>query len=605
MLATVPIAKIVYSLLLFLLTVVFVRELGTIWFDKRIFVGNFDVAGATGVESRAFATQVVASQRVFANQIEVYQEQRDDESAADITYALPGLMPINVPTEALPGVEVTYQSVNFTQIFTALRKKMLSPNEVTGVVTAKGGLFQVAVEWPEAPAPKGGGAPLTRFLTPPARSVEAAADYVSCSLSWANAASRDEQVARWSRAQFCDWSGALSDFMALASKANSADGLDEPDTKNVRWRAAQLRSHYGDPHVFAELYRLRADLLDLLPEASKSVAELVDAQEDRLSYAMLSDSLKNLDPEKKRFAALALARPAIRLPEPPEAVKYPENWKALLSPRMAEIHAAANATGLILGRGGDPVGAGFIIGRGLVMTTRSVYQVATNGSAAGQPALCLGATAPTCKARYDLAELVFDGGAQPGNLVIVALKDYRPDPEMVPLAIQNPLPAPNSLSGSYCYLIGFPMRDARMPPEFQNRLLGGRFGERRIMPGRVLAFGPGMGDAGLEGIASIAMSEFTTDISTSAGTSGAPLVDLKSGKVIGVHYAGIWRGERGKFAYSVPIPPEAIAVLDRQRAAASSVQALPSPQPAPPTTTEGARRPRARSKPERHTGPLE
>ena len=159
-----------------------------------------------------------------------------------MTYILPGLTPLNIPPDALPGMKITYQSVNFTQIFGALRKKMLSPNEIHGIVTSTGSVFQVAVEWPRAPSPKGGGEALTRFLTPPFESLQEAADYIACSMSWANAASQNAEAAAWPRAQFCDWSGALGDFVALSAKTNSGTGLSDEEAARVRRRVAQLRS---------------------------------------------------------------------------------------------------------------------------------------------------------------------------------------------------------------------------------------------------------------------------------------------------------------------------------------------------------------------------
>ena len=78
-------------------------------------------------------------------------------------------------------------------------------------------------------------------------------------------------------------------------------------------------------------------------------------------------------------------------------------------------------------------------------------------------------------------------------------------------------------------------------------------GMRRLMPGRLLAF-----ESGVE--------RFTSDISTTGGTSGGALSDLATGAVLGVSLAGEWRGERGKFSFSSPIPEEVRQMINRRLA---------------------------------------
>lgn len=47
------------------------------------------------------------------------------------------------------------------------------------------------------------------------------------------------------------------------------------------------------------------------------------------------------------------------------------------------------------------------------------------------------------------------------------------------------------------------------------------------------------------------MRVITSDLSTTAGTAGWPLVDLRTGEAIGLHFAGRWQGgDSGKFAHA-------------------------------------------------------
>ncbi len=122
-----------------------------------------------------------------------------------------------------------------------------------------------------------------------------------------------------------------------------------------------------------------------------------------------------------------------------------------------------------------------------------------------------------------------------------------------------------------------------MPSEFISRLLKDAPGKKRLMPGHVLALGP----------SPVGTPEFarhlviTTDISTTAGTGGSPLIELKSGRVIGVSYAGRSQGERGKFAYADPIPRAALDVIARRTRGEAEPDgaALPANRAAAPVTS--------------------
>ncbi len=579
MLDVIPWMRLIYSALLIGLSGVFLRELWTVWFDDRVFVGKFDVATATAdADSKLFPAQIVGSQKLLVNQIKDYQSQGSPDQAADVTYLLPGMTPLNIPSTALPGVDITYQGVNFTSIFGTLRKSFLSPNEVSGSVTTRGGSYQATVEWPDAPRPASSkvAAP-TAFRTPPLPSLQDAADFVACSMSWATAAHRDAKVAAWPRAQFCEWSGGLGDYFAYSAKASTAKGLDEEETARLRLRAARLRTHYADPAVFAELYRLRADLLDLLPEKARTQPELVEAQEDRLRYAMLSPTLAKLPPEQKRHAALALARPALMLDEG-WTERLPGNWAALLRPPHAAIDSNAASVGLVL-RDGQPAGTGFVVGPGLMITTN--YVAGTRYPQPGtKTTVCFGPHAGSCTVTLEVGKTLYDG-TEPGNRIAV-VEVGGPDVELLtPLELAETLPAANEMTGRYAYVIGYPFADQRMPADFVELLLGGgKGGARSLMPGRILAFGTRVTSGNLETVATSAY-QLTTDISTAGGTGGAPLIDLASGKVIGVHYAGLWQGERGKFEYAQPIPADVLALVARANGHPSAAAPAAANPPAP------------------------
>jgi hypothetical protein len=558
------VAKLIYTAILTALTIFFVREIWKVWLDPQVYVGRFEVISDNGKDEEAsisFSKRIVSAQAMLVQQMSEYQQRSATVTPTDQTYALPGSLPLSLPPEALEGVEITIQNINIRQIITNIRRAFLAPNEISGYVTIRENSVLATVNWPKAPTLLEKRAALTQFLTPSRPSLQAAAAHIACSLSWARAASVERKFVAISRSQFCDFANALNDLYALRDKASTPTGLGTTDTELVRKHAAQLKLHYGSDSVYPDVYRLRADLLELLPEAARSTGELVDGQEDRVRYAMLSEEFRELSPDVRRMAALAFARPALII-ENDKILSPPDNWAGLLRRQEADIKAVSAATGIFTRAGQEPSGTGFIVAPGLVMTTKYVAEYARTRSKSEKDSLkfCLrGVDQDKC---LSVGATIYVGGSEDRKIALVEIlnHDIAVDPY---ISFWQPLPTANELTGRYVYVMGFPYYDARMPPEFMDRLLGKIVGRKRLMPGRVLAVGQktpgGLIEEGLG-----APPLITTDISTSGGAGGGPLVDLATGKVIAVSYAGVWQGEKGKFAYAQTPPKEALDLINKR-----------------------------------------
>jgi hypothetical protein len=604
------IAKLIYSAIIVGLIAVLAREFWKVWFDNQVYIGRFDVVSETGRDeeaSAAFPKRIVSAQAILAQQIKDYQTRAATGAPTDLTYILPGDTPLSLPPETLQGVEITIQSVNLSQILTAARRMFLAPNEVRGNVTLRETSVLAAVDWPRAPQPNGDRSllttvltpnrlrgdrpPLTQFLTPSKPSAQEAAAYIACSLTWARATSVEDQLATVPRGQFCDFAAGLGDLYALSDKASTPDGLSTEEAALVRKRVSQLKAHYSSGSVFPELYRLRADLLDLLSEALRTRSELVEAQEDRIRYAMLSPGLRQLSGETKRMAAQAIARPALIL-ENGKVSAPPDNWAGLLRRYEPDIQAVSASTGLVLGANGNVAGTGFMVAPGLMMTAVHVLDYARGSKAgasvpSGQPRLCFGSNSTDCERALVIGDTIYNGKAG-GSTIVLANVDGHDLALEPPLPLLQPLPQPNELTGRYVYVVGYPFPDYRMPPEFISRLLGKEGGQKRLMPGRILAFGPGQVSGGLEQAAA-ALPVVTTDISTSGGTAGGPLVDFSTGQVIGTSYGGIWRGERGKFAYAHTMPKEVVDIVTRRLSGEADATNKPAAEGGAPANQTPAR----------------
>jgi len=625
--------KAIYSALIFCVMLFLFRELVLVWFDSRVYIGKFDVVSNISTEnpdSVKFAQRVVASQAILAQQLQTYQQVADLSAQTDDTYSLFPDQKLSLPQDALKGVDITVQNVNLTAIFTALRRGFTSPNEVSGSVTSTPGSVLAAIQWPKAPKPALASAErLNQFFVPSQSSYDSAAAYIACSLSWARGAAQSEALASIPRDQFCGFSSALNVLYSLGEKAHVPKALKDDDIALIRRKTDILSSYKSIAPKLPDIYRLRADLFDLLPDDNRRQSDLVEAQEDRLSYALLSPIFENKTDEEKRFQVLAFARPAIILKNG-EPDKAPHNWTSILARYNENVRRSALSTGIVFVNtetnatdatidGRHPLGTAFMVAPNLAITASHVLEGASyhtkDKDRSPRLAICFEDDPSKCSEFFRVSDIHYQSSVGDTDIALIEVEDHSPVFHP-PLPLAEPSPLQGSLVGSYAFVVGYPFADPRMPTEFTTALFAGLMdkdndrlldataensneksgtlpviqnilnfftitqkpneeiqaeaevepdptdpqqqpilnsGVRRLMPGRLLAFNNVQG-------------RFTSDISTTGGTSGAALTDFATGEVLGVSLAGRWQGERGKFSFSSPIPKEVREMINRRLA---------------------------------------
>lgn len=551
--------KIFYTGLLLVVFLASGFELWRVWTDPRLYIGRFEMA-ADGVDndakSKLFSRKVSLAHAVISRELKDYND-RGVEGTSDTTFGIGGHDQLFNFEDNLTDLALTYQDIDIGKLLASVRKNLSQPNEISGVVTELDNQFRVSVSWPQIPAVDK--QRMTSFLTDPRATDAAAARQVACSIIWAQIARASPPEAKMGRSNFCQWVEILHDYAGLVTK-QAEKGIEATDLQTITTRRKQLEglATTGFPGV----YRLRADLTDLLPPAERQKL-LVEAQKDRLNYALLTDpSLKGLSEEDRRLAAFALARPALPI-EKGAVVGAGDNWKLVLDPYSTQIAKSSAAVGIILdGDKYKPLATAFHVGRGFILTTSTVLKKGkaptpkANGVTPPDPRIaglnvCLAENAKDgCPPGMLLAVVEAYAGAPDSEIAILRIGDKSKSA----MTLRDTATTLESLLDQYAYVIGYPMKESRdaVPAWFYKNLIGDNGSIKRLLPGRTVA---------LEDIPLKSIRRLKTDINSVNGTGGGPLVDLGTGRVVAVQLDGTWDDKNGNFTLAEVISPEVVTAL--------------------------------------------
>jgi endonuclease G, mitochondrial len=190
-------------------------------------------------------------------------------------------------------------------------------------------------------------------------------------------------------------------------------------------------------------------------------------------------------------------------------------------------------------------GTGFVVGPELMMTNRHVARLFAEG---------LGTTI-----RYRAGDAAVDflresGMPEPESgtlLKVVGVEMIHPFWDMALLRVEGledkfpPLPLsvrpPEQLNGEDVVVIGYPARDDRNDLDVQDQVFNRTYNVKRLQPGMVRQ------RARIRSFEN-QVNALTHDSSTLGGNSGSAVIDVKTGKVVGLHFAGIYL----KSNYAVP-----------------------------------------------------
>jgi DNA/RNA endonuclease G (NUC1) len=225
----------------------------------------------------------------------------------------------------------------------------------------------------------------------------------------------------------------------------------------------------------------------------------------------------------------------------------PDSWASLNTP---EIKSRLGSTFASIGRVNVPnsplipyAGTGFVVGDDLLMTNRHVAQLFSRG---------LGLSIFYTPGDGEIGFTHEAGEAQqPIQLTVTSVELIHPYWDMALLRVdglttQKPLALcmedPATLIGEDVVVVGYPALDPRNDVALQNQIFGQLFNVKRLQPGKLRPF---QKIRSFENV----VDALTHDASTLGGNSGSAILNVKTGQVVALHFAG----EYLKANYAVPM----------------------------------------------------
>ncbi len=295
----------------------------------------------------------------------------------------------------------------------------------------------------------------------------------------------------------------------------------------------QLLAKPATPETFLESYPAGAPQVLAAPPPEIVQRALADV-------ALLESQASVAAPAMQVLEAIVLPglRPVLDVID--DTFEDPGPLFPVLQKRRAEVSKATRAIGRVnlVGMPGRKYGGtAFIVGQDLMMTNRHVAALFAMGVGWGRRL----AFAPGRSAEIDLKQELKPSRSVPLQVERVEL--IHPYWDMALLRVRG-LPTdhlrlklasspPASLQGHEVAIIGYPALDTRNDLQVQLEVFRGVFEHKRLQPGFLMGMRP------VESYGRV-VEALAHDCSTLGGNSGSCVLDVASGLVLGLHFAGVY-----------------------------------------------------------------
>ena len=286
-------------------------------------------------------------------------------------------------------------------------------------------------------------------------------------------------------------------------------------------------------------HELSAELVTL--RKSGTYDELADELEK--DFKVFTDG-GGLEISGKNYALesiiFAVGRPVLHILENEAVLSFTEAkseiWRAKLTASAALLSKANRAIGRIELQNHlsySWVGTGWVVDEGIVVTNRHVaavfgkqkgsrfvFRSGFDGNEMTSSVDFLKEYGNAATAILEIEEILFIEEEDGPDLAFLKLKTntYLAFPEKIALSELT------EVNGLDVAVIGYPAKDSRIPnQDLMGRIFGDVFDKKRLAPGTIIGHKVG---------------EIYHDCSTLGGNSGAAVIDLNTGKAVGIHFSG-------------------------------------------------------------------
>jgi hypothetical protein len=257
-----------------------------------------------------------------------------------------------------------------------------------------------------------------------------------------------------------------------------------------------------------------------------------------------------------------------------------EIWAARINGASSMLNAVIPAIGRVEVKNNADfawVGTGWLVADDIIVTNRHVarefgrgtpsgfvFRTGINGGLQSAHVDFLEEFERSASLEFEIESILWI--AKPTDADVAFMRIKRPGASR---RLASPIPLAETLSpDDFVVTIGYPARDPRVPDQrLVQQIFGDVYEKKRLAPGQITDVGP---------------DELEHDCSTLGGNSGSPVINLKTGEVVGLHFSGLFL--EANFAVAAPVVRELLGKVQRAELPGmgpSEVRSTPAPISAP------------------------
>jgi len=314
-----PWTRLAYSSIILALVAVLVTELWTVWSPRKVTLGNFsyfDDGTQDGGRTQSLALNIRHHMGILNDKLAREHARREEESqltgnsGRQIAELPTGEFVLGREANLIGEIDLAFQGVNLSKVLTALRTRVAPPDAVSGTVSRREERATATVSWRNAPRPSDDTINNRLMHFSGTINDDEIAEMASCSLAWSQAVGTiKNQLARLDHMQYCAFAKNWAMFVDVRNSAETGNELTQNDISQLDAVIDAMGVLIEQKVEYSEVYLLRANAIDLLPEADPNLRSLAVAD-----YSVHDRRNEDLLPSQIRDEILAAVKPAGSVP---------------------------------------------------------------------------------------------------------------------------------------------------------------------------------------------------------------------------------------------------------------------------------------------------